>query len=167
MSKPSILFIPGSFSRPESYDPVLNAVAAKGYEIQGLHLPSVGLKSGPREGEPPTMYDDAAFIAKEAEKLSDEGKDVILIGHSYGCVPITESAKALGKEARQKHGKKGGIVKLAYMTALVPAVGMTGAEVLADAPKDNAIDLKMDVRPLTLLSLILIDTPIGKRLAIS
>jgi alpha-beta hydrolase superfamily lysophospholipase len=147
MSKPSILFIPGSFALPEFYDPVVNAVAAKGYEIRALHLPSVGLKTGPREGEPPTMYDDATFIAKETEKLADEGKNVIIVAHSYGAVPATESTKGLGKEERQTQGKKGGIVKLAYMTALVPAVGITAGGVLpADVGTDNMGNMKVDVR---------------------
>lgn len=146
MSKPSILLIPGSFGLPEFYDPVVNAVAAKGYEIRALHYPSVGLKTGPREGAPPTMHEDAAFIAKETEKLADEGKDVILIAHSYGGVPATESAKGLGKEERQKQGKKGGIVNLAYMTALVPAVGASAASLLAAVPEDQRLELKIDVR---------------------
>ncbi|OAP63370.1 hypothetical protein AYL99_02597 [Fonsecaea erecta] len=146
MSKPSLLLIPGSFALPEFYDPIIDAVAAKGYEIKGLHKPSVGLASGQgREGvAPPSMYDDAAFIAKEAEKLADQGKDVILLGHSYGGVPLTESTKGLSKEERQKQGKPGGIVNLAYMTALVPAVGQAAMSVLADVPKQQRLDLKVD-----------------------
>ena len=146
MSKPSILLIPGSFALPEFYDNVIDAVAAKGYEIRGLHLPSVGLKTGPREGAPPTMYDDAAFIASEAEKLADEGKDVIIFAHSYGGVPATESTKRVGKEERQKRGKKGGIVNLAFMTCLVPAVGGSAASILADVPKEQQVEPKIDVR---------------------
>ena len=147
MSKPSILLIPGSFALPEFYDPIVDAVVAKGYEIRALHLPSVGLKTGQgREGAPPTMYDDAAFIAKEAERRADEGKDVILIGHSYGGVPVTQSAKGLGTKERQKQGKTGGIVHLAYITSLVPAVGTSAAAVLADVPKEHQLDLKIDVR---------------------
>jgi pimeloyl-ACP methyl ester carboxylesterase len=146
MSKPSILLIPGAFGLPEFYDPVINAVALEGYEIRALHCPSVGLKTGPREGAPPTMYDDAAFIAKEIEKLADEGKDVVLVAHSYGGIPATESAKGLGKEERQKQQKKGGIVNLAYMTAPVPPVGGSAMAMLADLPKENQLDLKIDVR---------------------
>ncbi|KIY03429.1 uncharacterized protein Z520_00120 [Fonsecaea multimorphosa CBS 102226] len=145
MSKPAILLIPGSFSLPEFYDPVINAVAAEGYEIQGLHKPSVGLASGkPREGAPPTMYDDAAFIAKETEKLADQGKDVILVAHSYGGVPVTQSTKGLSKEERKKQGKVGGIVNLAYMTSLVPPVGQAARDILADVPQEQKLDLKVD-----------------------
>ncbi|MCJ1384566.1 hypothetical protein MMC17_007683 [Xylographa soralifera] len=144
MSKPSILLVPDSFTLPELYDPIVNAVAAKGYEIQALHLPSVGLKTGPREGPPPSMYEDAALIAKEVEKLADEGKDVLLIAHSYGGIPATESTKGLGAEERQKDGKKGGIVALAYITALVPALGVSAMGVLAGVPPESQLLLPID-----------------------
>jgi predicted alpha/beta hydrolase len=146
MSKPSILLIPGSFALPEFYDPVVNAVSAKGYSIQALHLPTVGPKIGPVDAEPPSMYADAAFIAQEIEKLADEGKDVILIGHSYGGVPLSESTKGLGKDEREKEGKKGGVVRLGYLTALVPPVGTSAAGVLAGVPEEFRLNLQMDVR---------------------
>ncbi|KAF2816721.1 alpha/beta-hydrolase [Mytilinidion resinicola] len=145
MAKPSILLIPGASGLPEFYDSVMDPVTAKGYTIRGLHMRSVGLKAGiAREGVPPSMYDDAALIAKEVEKLADEGKDVILIAHSYGGVPTTESTKGLSKEERREQGKSGGIVRLAYMTSLVPAVGIAAMSVLGDAPQDQKMDFRID-----------------------
>lgn len=146
MAKPSILFIPGSFGLPEFYDPVFDLVRAKGYEIRGLHKPSVGLSAGqPRPGVPATMYDDAAHIAGEAEKLVDAGKDVILVPHSYGGVPTTQSTKGLSKEERQKEGKPGGIVCIAYMTCLVPALDQTAKDVLATVDPSTQINLTVKV----------------------
>jgi hypothetical protein len=144
MSKPSILLIPGSFALPEFYDTVVNAVSAKGYSIHALHLPTVGPKPGPVDADPPSMYDDAALIAKEIEILVNKGKDVVLIGHSYGGVPMSESTKGLGKE-REKEGKKGGVVRLGYLTALVPAVGTAAGAVLAGVPEEYKLNLQMDV----------------------
>ncbi|KIW99729.1 uncharacterized protein Z518_11142 [Rhinocladiella mackenziei CBS 650.93] len=145
MSKPTILLIPGSFSLPDPYDPVVDAVRAGGYEIRVLHLPSVGISAGHgREGAPPSMYDDAAFVAKEAEKLADEGKKIILIGHSYGGIPVTQGAEGLAVKGRQTQGKAGGIVTLAYMTALVPGVGQSAVDIIADVPQEHQVDLKVD-----------------------
>ena len=146
MSKPAIIIVPGSFALPELYDNLVEPITAKGYEIKALHPPSVSLKTGPREGIPPSMYDDAAFIAAEVEKLADQGKDVIVVAHSYGGVPTSQSTKGLGKEGRLKKGKKGGIVNLAYMTCLVPAIGVSAAGVLADVPQENKVDLTILVR---------------------
>ncbi len=146
MSKPSILFIPGSFVLPELYDPVVEAVRAKGCDIKVLHLPSVGpsARTG-REGPAPSMHDDAAFVAREVEKLADEGKEVVLMGHSYGGVPITQAVEGLSLQDRRQRGKTGGIVRLAYMTALVPALGSSAAEVLAGVPEEHRAPMEVDV----------------------
>ena len=146
MSKPSIILVPGSFGGPEFYEPVVNAVAAKGYSIRALQMPSVGLKSDTTGRAPPSMYDDAAFIAAETRKLADEGKDVLLIAHSYGGTPATESTKGLGKEERETQGKKGGLVRLAYMTALVPAVGTAAGGVSAGVQSEIRTEPQVDVR---------------------
>ncbi len=146
-SKPSIILIPGSFGLPEFYNPVFELVRAKGYDIRGVHKPSVGLSSRqPRPGPLPTMYDDAAHIAKEAEKLIDEGKDVILVPHSYGGVPTSQCTKGLSKKERQEAGKPGGIVNIAYLTCLTPALGQAAKDVLATVPPETQINLTIKVR---------------------
>ncbi|KAL2419931.1 hypothetical protein ABEF95_008733 [Exophiala dermatitidis] len=141
----SIVFVPGSFATPHLYSQVINGVAAQGHDIRALHLPSVGPGTGQaREGSLPTMYDDAAFIAKEVETLADQGKAVILVGHSYAGIPITQSVQGLSVKERQKQGKPGGIVRLAYMTAVVPAVGESATDVLLRLPEDQRLALDVD-----------------------
>lgn len=148
MSKPAILLFPGSFVRPVlGYQPIIDHLTREGYEIKGLHPPSVG--PGPRQGRDgpaPTMYDDAALIATEAEKLADEGKDVIVIGHSYGGVPVSQAPKDLSKDQRQAQGKPGGIVRLGYITSLVPALGKSAVDVLGTVPKEDQVNIVPDVR---------------------
>jgi hypothetical protein len=39
-----------------------------------------------------------------------------------GC-PATESLKGVTKREREQQGKKGGVVRIAYLTAAVPRVG--------------------------------------------
>lgn len=119
--------VPGASALPLMYEKLVEEVSAHGYDIQALHIPSVGLVTGPRPGEPPTMLDDAAFIASHVADLADAGKDVLLITHSYGGTPGTQAVKGLTKTEREKQGKPGGIVGLAYMTSLVPEVGMSAA----------------------------------------
>lgn len=156
MPKPSILIIPGSFAPPDLYDPVVEQVTARGYEIRALQLPTVGLRAGAEptpstSREPPTMYEDAAFINSQATALADDGgKDVILVSHSYGGVPATESVRGVTKKARRALGKRGGVVRLAYMTALVPELGVAAGGVLADADRaeETRVEMEMDVRRL-------------------
>lgn len=148
MSKPSILLVPGSFTPAHVYDNVVEKVAAKGYDIRALQIPSVRLETeSPTSREPPSMYKDAAFIASQAAALADDGREVIIISHSYGGTPATESVRELPKDDRQKLGKQGGVVRLAYMTALVPALGSSAGNVLemGERPEEDRITMEADV----------------------
>ncbi|KAF7626495.1 hypothetical protein AFLA_013886 [Aspergillus flavus NRRL3357] len=136
-SKPSIIIVPGSFSLPEFYDAVTDRVASKGYEIKAIRL-----RSTEKLQQPATMYDDAAAIASEVAALVDQGKEVILVVHSYGGVPASESIKGLAKT--EDSGKAGGIVNLAYLTAVVPELGASSADVLADIPTENRVELQLE-----------------------
>lgn len=69
------------------------------------------------------MYDDAFFIASFVSKLADASEEIVLVAHSYGGAPASESLAGLSLLERQKHGKPGGVVRLAYITAVVPKVG--------------------------------------------
>lgn len=146
MSRPSIVFITGSFAPPYLYDNIVEAVSAANIPIKVLHLPSVGL--GPnvgREGTPPSMFDDAAFISGELSKLADAGTEIVLVAHSYGGIPATESTKGLTRRERLLEGKAGGVVRIAYMTALVPDVGASAMDMLAVIPQETQTKLEVDV----------------------
>lgn len=148
MSEPSILFFPGSFVLVSVYQPIFDAVSAAGYEINGVHPPSIGPSSRlGRDGPAPSMHDDSAFVAREVEKLANDGKDVVLIGHSYGGGPISQSTKGLSKKERRAQGKSGGVVRLAYMTAVVPALGQSAQSVLAGTREEGEMPASVDVSP--------------------
>ena len=150
MSKPIILMSPGAFAMPDTYDPIIEKLRAKGVNVRGLHLLSVG--PGPqrsRPGKGPSMNDDAAFIAKEVEKEADAGRNVLLMGHSYSGVPVCQCVKGLTKTERQAEGKKGGVVGLAFMTSLVPALGESAGEVFAKSQQEGkAVPMELIVSPL-------------------
>lgn len=148
MSKPSILLVPGSFTPGHVYKNVIEKVAARGYDIRALQMPSVRVETeSPAARKPPSMYEDAAFIASQVAALADDGKDVLIVSHSYGGVPATESIKGLAKDTRQKLGKQGGVVRLAYMTALVPALGSSAGDVLdiGERPEEDRMTMDADV----------------------
>jgi len=118
-SKPALILVTGSFSSPDFYNNIIGPLRSRGYEVAAPQLRTVGKKPGPA----PSMYDDAALIADEITNFADQGKDVMLIAHSYGGTPASQSVKGLSKAEREKEGKKGGVVRIAYMTCLVPEVG--------------------------------------------
>lgn len=145
MSKPYFLLIPGSFAPAELYDDFIELARANGVDIKALPLATVGLSSGKERDTPPaSMYDDAALIAKEVEALADEGREVILIPHSYGGIPATESTKGLSVQERQKQGKKGGLIRLAYKTVLLPSPGHSAIDTL-QGPQEEGSGMVSDV----------------------
>ena len=85
-SQPTVVVVPGSFCFGDIYNEVLDPLRAKGYDIQVLEPPCypAGYKRGSNGGAPPNMYADARYIHEHVEKLADEGKEVVLVAHSYG-----------------------------------------------------------------------------------
>lgn len=142
----SIVLVPGAAALPGVYQDFVDAVTKEGFDIHALHLPSVGLESGEaKPGPPPTLQDDAAHVAKHVASLADAGRDVLLVTHSYGGAVGSESVKGLSKASRQEQGLAGGIVRIAYITSLVPALGQSPGSMLAALPVENQIASEVDV----------------------
>jgi hypothetical protein len=79
------------------------------------------------------MEDDAIAIQNVISKLANDGQQIILVMHSYGGIPGTESAKGLSREIRQAKGKAGGIIALVYVSAYLIKEGMSVLSVAGDA----------------------------------
>lgn len=62
---------------------VVEPLRSKGYSVHALDPPCYP-KSYKKGAPPPSMYDDAKFIAEFVEKLADRGEEVVLMAHSYG-----------------------------------------------------------------------------------
>ncbi|KAI1799352.1 alpha/beta-hydrolase [Daldinia bambusicola] len=133
----TLVIVPAASALPFFYSTVVEGVSQHGYDIQVLHIPSVGLETGARPGKPPNMYDDAAFVAAYVTSFADAGRDILLVAHSYGCTPATESVRGLTKKERLLQGKTGGIVGLAYLTGLVPEVGCPATSSGGTAPPER------------------------------
>ncbi|KAF7345345.1 Alpha/beta-hydrolase [Mycena sanguinolenta] len=129
--KPTIIVIPGSFSPLTPYLPIISGLQAHGYPVHGVELVTVGRREGVL---PPGMYDDAAKVAALATQLADEGKDVVLVPHSYGGLVACEAAKGLAKNIREREGKAGGIVRIVFVTAVVPREGQALADLSGEMP---------------------------------
>lgn len=119
-TKPTILIVPGSFCNASHYTSVLTALHALSYPAQATSLPSA-TRVPPAPGA--SLAEDAAHIAALLTSLADDGQDIVLLAHSYGGIPATEAARGLAKAERAAQGKPGGIVKIVYLSAIVPPVG--------------------------------------------
>lgn len=128
-AKPSIVIIPGSFSPETFYFETADKLREYGYETIVKDLPSAS-RVPPEKGA--SMYEDADYFRAVVEKLADEGKDVVLVTHSYGGVVGTEAAKDVLKTERKAAGKPGGVVRLVYVTSVVPTPGNSLRSLMGD-----------------------------------
>ena len=124
-----MVVIPGSFSPDYFYFEIADKLREYGYEAIVKCLPSAS-RSAPEK--PATMYDDADYFRSVIEALADEGKDVVVVTHSYGGVVGTEAARGVIKEDRQAAGKPGGIIRIVYVTSVVPTPGNSLRSLMGD-----------------------------------
>jgi pimeloyl-ACP methyl ester carboxylesterase len=111
-SKPTIVFVPGAWHSPEGFRLVMDQLQAAGYDTKGVTLASVGAETPLKDFGP-----DVEAIQKVLQPLADEGKDVVLVVHSYGGVIGTEAVRGFAKSDREKEGKNGGVSHLYYCCA--------------------------------------------------
>ncbi|EED13445.1 conserved hypothetical protein [Talaromyces stipitatus ATCC 10500] len=158
MSKPTIVFIPGAWLPEPTYSSFLQALEKAGYPVRYISFPS-------SESAGADCQQDATAIRDQAIKplIEHEGKDILLLMHSYGSMPGASAARGFCKTDRQRNGQAGGIIALICIGAfLVPeglsCAGLQGGKlpdwVLLDQPEkgvnipDNAVEIfAADVEP--------------------
>jgi alpha-beta hydrolase superfamily lysophospholipase len=115
-SSPTVVLVPGACHSAACYELLIPHLERAGFAVKALTLPSID----PVSPETATCADDANFIRNTVLlPLIEEGKEILLVGHSYGGIPISAAALGLSKRTRSKSGKVGGIIGLVYITALL------------------------------------------------
>ncbi|KAK7005722.1 AB hydrolase-1 domain-containing protein [Favolaschia claudopus] len=127
--KTPIVLVPGVFHTPSHFEALSDALQAKGYPVERISHPTVGALA------PTALVNaDAANLRRSLESLiNDQQKHVILLCHSYGGVPGSQSVVDLEAKARAKAGQKGGILKVIFLSALVPLEGESVGQLMAGA----------------------------------
>lgn len=130
MSKPQIVVIPGAWHGPFYFDAVKKTLSTHGYTIHTTQMPAVGN---------PTPCSDLSEDYGALHKLVDtaigpNGNDVIVICHSWGGIVTTGGLQGYSKIEREKEGKKGGVVRLGYMTSFMPDVDQALSDMIPSMP---------------------------------
>lgn len=70
---------------------------------------------------------DTSFVLENSllPLIEGEGKDVVLVMHSYGGIPGSGAAKGFGKAARKMAGRKGGVIGLVHVSGFVLPEGLS------------------------------------------
>ncbi|KAF5670026.1 hypothetical protein FHETE_4709 [Fusarium heterosporum] len=133
MSSPTVVIVPGSFAPPKHYRLFTESLERHDIDSRVIETPSVGR----RDPLPPqTMSDDAAAVEKVVTELLDEGKEVVLMTHSYGGIPGTQSLGKLSRKARKAQEKEGGIDIIIYLASVVLQPGVCNMDAFGAAMPD-------------------------------
>lgn len=103
----SVVLVHGGFVDGSGWEGVYKALSAKGYDVSIVQNPTISL---------------AADVAVTRRVIDAAQGDVILVGHSYGGVVITEAGN---------HPKVAGLV---YITAFAPDAGESVGKLIANPP---------------------------------
>ncbi|KAK8052284.1 hypothetical protein PG993_003669 [Apiospora rasikravindrae] len=150
-AKPTIVFGPGAWHMARCFDTIRASLQAKGWETEAVEYPSVveadkhaeALNRGDVDAKGlPGLDADAAATRDVLRRLCDEGKEVVLVVHSYGGLvganalgapadwnapggstqPASEVEK-FGLRHRQAAGQPGGVILYVYLAAFVTPKG--------------------------------------------
>lgn len=123
-SEPVFLVVTGAWHPPACYEPLKTDLISLGYECIIPHMPSMGYGTNGV-----TWEADKAKIIEEATSYFDQGREVILVAHSYGGVPATVATEGQGTQERAARGLKGGFNSIIFVAAF--AVPVRGWDLLA------------------------------------
>ncbi|KAJ5795112.1 hypothetical protein N7457_001711 [Penicillium paradoxum] len=129
MDKPTFVFSPGAWISTVFFDAVREHLNDLGYPSECPAHPSVG-------AEPAflTLEDDVASLRSVLTSLADEGKDIVLVAHSYGGVVASSASEGLLQHVRAESGKTGGIVRIVYLAAFALDKGQSLLGMLGGVP---------------------------------
>ena len=118
MSKPAIVLVPGACLSTTVFSSFLPYLQKLGYSTLTLQLASANPQGDPHLA---SAVSDAADLRKDIVSIleSDGGRDIIVVLHSYAGIPGGGAVKGLSKSIRAEEGKKGGIVGVVWLAALL------------------------------------------------
>ncbi|KAH6970192.1 Alpha/Beta hydrolase protein [Fusarium avenaceum] len=135
LTKPVIIFVPGAFVGPGPYAAVAECLRVDGYTVEVVHLPSAADLSSETVSSPKwkslaekTAESDIEAIHNVVKPHFVQGRQIVLIGHSYGSIPAMLSIEGHTAQERETKGLKGGVV--AYINIAGFAFGARGKNVM-------------------------------------
>ena len=142
-ARPVLVIIPTSFCESSLYDGQVKFLRERGHSVHVLDPPSFPSSYKPNTPGP-SMYDDAKFITEFVTRLASDGTELVILAHGYGGSPASQSLKGLTKHERAASGKTGGVVRIAYLTAVVPALGQNIISTVSVSSSGGAPQVDVD-----------------------
>lgn len=126
--KPVIVISHGCWHRPIHYYPLMKALHEAGYEVLCPALACEGIDDSIADK---TYSDDAAILQAAMTPFLDNGREVILLGHSAGGMPATEAAAGYTIKERAARHLTGGVRAVLFLAAYAIS---TKGQAVSDLP---------------------------------
>ena len=128
---PTVLIVPGAFHRVSSFKILISHLRTLGFSTIVAPYPSLNPSN-------PKCATSAAEVFSMSEKyleplIESQGKDVLMLVHSFGGVTGGGAATGYSKITRLSQGRKGGIIGLVYITGNIIPEGRSTIETLGGA----------------------------------
>ena len=132
--RPRIILVHGAWVGPWEFGPLVQILRERGWEVDALDLPSTGSTE--------SMLQDAAAITAAIDRADGP---VVLVGHSYGGVPVTEAGDHPAVERVvyvAAFALDAGESVIASMGGDLPGVwGITDGQLTMGRSRDERVDL--------------------------
>ncbi|KAI0112544.1 hypothetical protein GGR51DRAFT_507431 [Nemania sp. FL0031] len=126
---PTVFFVPGMWHGPWGFDKVRGILSARNLESEASSLATVGAVDASIG-----LNDDVAKIRSALTSLIDEGKEVVIVAHSYGGLVTSNAVKDLGIKQRTAQGLSGGVAMVLFLASFAIHAGENIVEYLGLLP---------------------------------
>ena len=135
---PTILLVQGSFQIPQVYSKLVQGLEAQGYPTIHPQLPTCSDTDSPHFPQL-SLVDDALAIRIELiRQVEYQGKNVVVVMHSYGGLVGSEAAtEELSYAKRHAQGLPGGVIHLFLYSAFLINEGQSVLSAFGESPTND------------------------------
>ena len=135
---PTILLVQGSFQIPQVYLKLVQGLEAQGYPTIHPQLPTCSNTDSPHFPQL-SLVDDALAIRTELiRQVEYQGKNVVVVMHSYGGLVGSEAAtEELSYAKRHAQGLPGGVIHLFLYSAFLINEGQSVLSAFGESPTND------------------------------
>lgn len=115
--KPVVIIVHGAWHRPFHYVNIIQSLRPKGYTVRSPALATAGWAESVQEA---SVADDVEVIRRTMKEYLDKSREIVVVCHSYGGIPGTDSIVGETVQDRQARGEAGGVKAVVYICSFAP-----------------------------------------------